>query len=72
MAVVLRSKEGTALEVAAGERAASVFNIGEVVRAASQALGGRGGGSRSYGSARLPASVSAEEVRRALLGALKR
>ncbi|MCX8165995.1 MAG: alanine--tRNA ligase [Acidilobaceae archaeon] len=72
VAVVLRSKEGTALEVAAGEKAASVFNIGEVVRAASQALGGRGGGSRSYGSARLPASVSAEEVRRALLGALKR
>ncbi|MEN2999038.1 MAG: alanine--tRNA ligase [Acidilobaceae archaeon] len=72
VAVVLRGKEGTILEVAAGERAASAINVGEAVRAASQALGGRGGGSRSYGSARLPAGLGVEEIRRALLGAMKR
>ncbi|MCX8196471.1 MAG: alanine--tRNA ligase [Acidilobaceae archaeon] len=70
VAVIMRGREAAALEVAAG-RAAAELNVGELVRRAAHALGGRGGGSRSYGSARLPAAVGIEEVRRALLEALR-
>jgi len=59
IAVYYRSGDHYVVEVAAGPEA-GVANLGAVVREAASRVGGRGGGSATYASARVPAGRLAE------------
>ena len=61
-ALVMRGEGHTVIEIAAGKEAASKLDVGDLARKLASSIGGKGGGRGSYGSVRVEAALSREEV----------
>ncbi|MEM4429154.1 MAG: alanine--tRNA ligase [Acidilobaceae archaeon] len=61
--VAIRGDDATNIELAAGARVAEAIDVGHLAKSIASKLNGRGGGSKSYGSVRIPASVSLDSIK---------
>ncbi len=66
IAVVYNLQDQTGIEIACGNMAVKVVNVGSIARSLAEKLGGRGGGSESYGSLTVKGGVNIERIKEIL------